>query len=112
MEKSFIIGLLQNIVVLLSFSLLYDMFWLGKKRENRFSFKVLYGFVIAAFGVLLILMPWNLATGVFFDSRSILLSVAALFLGFVPSVIAAILLALYRISFGGPWRLYGCCRNY
>lgn len=102
MERSFIIGLLQDIVVLLSFSLLYDMFWLGKVRPKTYWFKLLYGFVTAAFGLLLILMPWNLATGIFFDSRSILLSVAALFLGFIPSVVAAILLALYRMSFGGP----------
>lgn len=102
MERTFIIGLLQNIVVLLSFSLLYDMFWLGKKQNKTVAFKAMYGFVTAAFGLLLILMPWNLATGVFFDSRSILLSVAALFLGFVPSAIAAVLLALYRMSFGGP----------
>lgn len=101
MEKSFFISLVQNIVVLLSFSLLFDVFWLGKKRDKTIVFKLMYGLVTAAFGLLLILMPWNLSTGIFFDTRSILLSVSALFLGFIPSAIAAVVLALYRISFGG-----------
>lgn len=101
MEDSFVLGLSQNIALLLSLSMLYDYFWAAKERKKTILFKITTGLVIAGVGFLLILTPWTLVDGIFFDTRTILLSISGLFFGTIPTAIAMIILSAFRISLEG-----------
>ena len=79
MEKSIIIGLIQNIAILLSFTLIYDFFWAKDENIKKISGKVLAGLFIGLIAVIVMYVPWTFKSGIVFDSRSILLSISGLF---------------------------------
>jgi len=101
MEESIIIGLLQNIALLLTFSMLYDYFWSRNENRKKLLFKIGSGIVMGAMGIVLILTPWHFVPGIIFDTRSIMLSVSGLFFGIVPTITAMIITGLYRLFLGG-----------
>jgi hypothetical protein len=102
MEKSFIIGLLQNIALLLTFSMVYDYFWTRRRTKQNLFFKIVSGIFLGILGIVLILTPWTYIDGIIFDTRSVILCVSGLFLGLIPTVIAVVITATYRILLGGP----------
>jgi hypothetical protein len=53
------------------------------------------------------LTPVKLIPGVFFDTRTILVSVAAMFLGFIPTIITMAIICTCRIILGGSGVLMG-----
>jgi len=105
--QALFVSLLQNTAILISAVLLYDYFWIKGETIKRWYDKLLAGLFIALIGFLLMRTPWSAAPGLFFDTRSILLSVAGLFLGPVPTTIASLLLAAYRLDLGGPGQWMG-----
>lgn len=70
---------------------------------------VLTGVLVGLMGVALMANPWTLRSGIFFDARSILLGVAGLFFGFIPTALAAAITGAYRLIAGGPGALSGLC---
>ncbi|MBW8334483.1 MAG: PAS domain-containing protein [Prolixibacteraceae bacterium] len=107
MDESIIIGLVQNIAILLAFSMLYDYFWSRNEKLNNIYFRIGSGAVLGAIGIVLILTPWHFVPGIFFDTRSVMLSVAGLFFGPVPTITAMIITVLYRIFMGGAGTIMG-----
>ncbi|MDD4636686.1 MAG: LytS/YhcK type 5TM receptor domain-containing protein, partial [Bacteroidales bacterium] len=101
MSKTFLIDLLQNIAILLAFSLLYDYFSMKKVRDKTLLIKFLTGVTIGAIGLILIQTPWILSPGLVFDTRSIMLSISGLFFGAIPTIIAILITGLYRFVMGG-----------
>lgn len=102
MTQALFISLLQNTAILISAVLLYDYFWIKGDVTKRWYDKVLAGLSISLIGSLLMLTPWSASEGLFFDTRSILLSISGVFIGPLPTIIASLLLALYRYILGGP----------
>ncbi len=107
MNSSIVIGLMQNIAILLTFSMLYDYFWSKKENSKNISFKFGSGIILGGLGIVLILTPWHFVPGIFFDTRSILLSIAGLFFGAVPTITAMVITGLYRLLMGGSGALMG-----
>jgi len=107
MKDSFILGLLQNISVLLAFSYIVDYFWTQNESRNAFANKIIAGIIIGIATILLILTPWTFKTGVFFDTRSVLLAISGLFFGVLPTVLAMLIAALYRLYEGGAGQWMG-----
>jgi hypothetical protein len=107
MGESIIIGFIQNIAILLTFSMLYDFFWSRYEKLNNNYFKIGAGAILGGIGIVLILTPWHFVPGVFFDTRSIMLSIAGLFFGPVPTIIAMAIAGLYRLSLGGGGTMMG-----
>lgn len=102
MFGSIIIGLIQNIAILLMFSMLYDYFWSrNEKWAKNYLFKIWAGLILGGIGIVLILTPWHFSPGIFFDTRSVMLSVAGLFFGAIPTIIAMLITATYRLLIGG-----------
>ena len=97
MKDSIILGLIQNIAILLSFSMLYDHIWIRYEEKRSIYLKIFIGIFIGFIGLILMLTPWVLAPGMVFDTRSILLSATGLFFGSVPTVIAMVITGAYRI---------------
>ena len=101
MGKSIIIGLIQNIAILLSFTLIYDFFWAKDENIKKTFGKVLVGLFIGLIAVIVMYVPWTFKSGIVFDSRSILLSISGLFFGGIPTIIAMTIAAIYRFLLGG-----------
>ncbi|MBU3927039.1 MAG: PAS domain S-box protein, partial [Bacteroidetes bacterium] len=101
MKESIIIGLLQNIGILLAFALLYETVWLKKVDQKSIFSKLISGIVIGGIGILLMFTPWTLVPGLIFDTRSILLAISGLFFGFIPTLIAMLMTSLLRFWLGG-----------
>jgi len=94
MEKSIIIGLIQNVAILLVFGMLYDYVWLKRPYSKSLIHQVINGIFIGIIGIILMNTPWILMPGLIFDTRSIMLSISGLFFGLIPTIIA-IFITLY-----------------
>ena len=101
MNGSIILGLLQNIAILLAFTMLYDLTWVKQEMPNKLWRKVLTGVIIGGIGVILMLSPWTLVPGLVFDTRSILLSISGIFFGSVPTIVAMAITGSVRMIMGG-----------
>jgi PAS domain S-box-containing protein len=101
MTGSIFIGLIQNIAVLLTFTLIYEYFWNKNEDIQKNSDKIITGIIIGLIGIFLMYIPWTLKEGLVFDTRSVLLSISGLFFGVVPTLIAMTMTAAYRIIIGG-----------
>ena len=101
MDKSLIVGLLQNVAILLAFTLIYDIVWESEKKFRSRANKVYAGLIIGAVGVLLMNTPWTLSPGLVFDTRTVLLVNSGLFFGPFATIIAAIVIGIYRLFMGG-----------
>lgn len=63
--------------------------------------KIPVGLAVGLIGIIVIQTHWKLTNGAIFDTRSILLSISGLFFGTIPTVIAMIMTAVFRIYQGG-----------
>ncbi len=93
--------LLQNAALLLAMAVVFDVAsarW-GHRAEARAH--VVAGVCLGAIGLLIMATPWVLTPGVVFDTRSVLLAVAGLVFGAVPTAIAMAMTAAYRLALGG-----------
>ena len=107
MKESFIVALLQNTAILLTFAMLYENFWLKDDRKRNIVTQILTGVIIGAIGILLMFTPWLLVPGIVFDTRSVMLSIAGLFFGSVPTVVAIIITATVRFIIDGEGQWMG-----
>ena len=102
MDFSIILGLLQNTALLLAFSMIYDYSWVQRKESKTLVRKVVTGLIVGGIAIVLMLTPWIQLPGLVFDTRSVLLSLSGLFLGFLPTLIASIIAVALRLIMGGP----------
>lgn len=107
MNWNIVISLLQNVAILLSFALLYDYFWLNTERGLTISRKILVGVIIGGITLILMLTPGILVPGIVFDTRSVILSISGLFFGGIPTIIAMVMAAIYRVILGGDGMTMG-----
>ncbi len=98
---------MQNVAILLAFALLYDYFWLQSRKKNYLLKKIFIGLAIGAITLILMLTPGVLLPGIVFDVRSVVLSVSGLFFGEIPTIVAMICAASYRIYLGGDGMYMG-----
>ncbi|MFO7830089.1 MAG: ATP-binding protein [Bacteroidales bacterium] len=101
MNNGIILSLLQNIAILVAFSMLYDYAWVKSQNVAKPVKKVFIGFILGTIGIVLMLTPWTFYPGLVFDTRSVMLLVSGLFFGGLPTLIAMVLTAIYRIFMGG-----------
>jgi signal transduction histidine kinase/CheY-like chemotaxis protein len=102
----FNLGLVNNAALLLALVLIYDIFVL-ERRSGHPARKILVGFIFGIIGVAVMTSSWVFAPGVIFDTRSVILSVGGLFLGPIPTVIAVVMTAAFRLLQGGDGVIMG-----
>lgn len=107
MSGSILVGLLQNTAILLAFGLLYDNLWINRLEHPNLRIKIISGVLIGTIGIVLMLTPWAMFPGIVFDTRSVMLSIAGLFFGAIPTVVAMIMDMAYRAIIGGGGQLMG-----
>jgi len=99
--------LIYNASLLLALGMVYEISYFIPARLKRMS-PVLRGVLIGIIGILVITFRAELVEGIIFDTRSILLSVAAFAYGPVPAAIAAVMAIIYRVAaIGGAGMLSG-----
>ena len=89
-----------NLSVLIAASILYVCVYTAY-RKKRSIMIIIIGCISAAIGVLLLGISIELVPGIFFDTRSILISLTGLFFGAVPALIAAAVISVTRLIIGG-----------
>jgi len=106
MTVEVIIGLLSNIVLLMSLAVVYSFFANDTKLSNL-SKNLLIGVSVSLVGFIIMTNAVSVESGVIFDGRTILMLLTSVFFGVIPSVIGGISLSLYRIYVGGSGTLPG-----
>lgn len=101
-----IISLIYNTTLLLSLSVIIELIP-RRKLKNQHIKNLITGVTIGLIGITTMLTQFELAPGFLFDTRSILISITALFVGFVPTIIAAIMTAIFRLVQGGAGAFAG-----
>ncbi|MCK5762025.1 MAG: diguanylate cyclase, partial [Candidatus Izimaplasma sp.] len=74
---------------------------------NEFIKKIIMGFLISFIGLTIMSTSYELAPGIVFDSRAVLISITGMFIGFIPTLIAGSFMILYRVFIGGPGAFTG-----
>ena len=97
---------LANILLLLGIAVVYSIFPITSKI-SEFKKKIIMGLLITLIGITIMSAPYELAPGIVFDARAVLLSITGMFIGLIPVLIAGFFMALYRIYIGGPGAFTG-----
>jgi PAS domain S-box-containing protein len=98
--------LLNNAILLLALGVIYDTLGLYKIRQVLLR-DSLSGLLVGLLGMAVMLTPWMLAPGIFFDTRWVLISLCGVFFGFVPTVIAVLMTVTLRLFQGGTGAFVG-----
>ncbi len=106
MEQTIMSALINNALMLLVLSIIYEATYRLPARYGRIQ-PVFSGLLIAAICIGVMLIPFKLRPGLVYDTRTILLSVAGLTFGFIPTAIAAAAASILRIIMGGSGVLPG-----
>lgn len=101
MIKNAFLFLTYNMSLLLLLVYLFDIF--GRKwiKEKSIKQQIFTGIVLGFIGVIIMQTHWKLESGAIFDTRSIMLSIVALFFGAIPTIIAVFFTIIYRFFLGG-----------
>ena len=103
------LGLFQNISLLLAAALIFDVMAVRGHIRKELSGQLASGLALGCIGMAVMLTPWTLAPGVIFDTRSVLIGIAGLFFGTLPTVIAVAMTSALRVYQGGIGVLTGVC---
>lgn len=101
MKESILIGLIQNIAVLLALAMLYENFWLRNNKVHGLRSKIFTGLVLGGIGIVLMFTTWTMMPGLVFDTRSVMMAISGLFFGVIPTIIAMAIVAAVRFFLGG-----------
>ncbi len=101
-----IIAIINNISLLVSLSVVYVLI-ARYLDQSRAEVKVLRGFLFGLFVIFGMYNSVELAPGVIFDGRSIILTVAGLFGGPITAGVAFLLALSYRVYLGGDGMMMG-----
>ena len=106
MDILFAKDLFTNMAMLLSASILSNYIYALSLKNHRFK-ELLIGLTNGLIGILLLVNTVRLNSWIVFDTRSILISLTALYFGPVPALVAAPIIIAYRIYMGGAGAVPG-----
>ncbi|QRN86176.1 diguanylate cyclase [Clostridia bacterium] len=99
--SDFFVGIFYNASLLITLSFFFANITLKKDEPYRIVKMIGAGLFIGIVGISLMLNPMFLLPGVFFDTRTILLTVTGFFFGLVPTLVASIITVIFRLTLGG-----------
>ena len=106
MDTSSFIGLLYNAVLLVALGVIYDALNI-EAIENKTGRELVSGLFVGLLGLAVMNTSWEMAPGVLFDTRWVLISLCGLFFGLVPTLIAGVMMVSLRLNIGGTGALVG-----
>lgn len=96
-----ILTLVENTALLLAMMLVFDLLTSQKSVDDGLWRKILAGVILGFLCIGLMSASFVLEIGLIFDTRSVLLSLSGLFLGFIPTLFAMIVASIFRFWQGG-----------
>ncbi|MCF7927416.1 MAG: diguanylate cyclase [Candidatus Izimaplasma sp.] len=99
MFNEIIIVFVTNILLLLSLGVIYTLF--SDITMEWWVKKIIMGFAVMIIGFIIMRNNFILKSGIVFDSRTVLISITGMFLGFIPTIMGVISLSIHRIIIGG-----------
>lgn len=106
MENSSFIGLINNVALLLAMGVVYDSLGLHNLRSHYLRDSI-SGILVGLLGIAVMMTPWELIPGVFFDARWVLICLCGLFFGIIPTAIAVCMMVPLRLYQGGDGMYVG-----
>lgn len=100
------LGLMTNAGQMLVLCIVYDTFNIYR-ISNRYLRDWITGVLVGFISIFVMLTPWSIQPGVFFDTRWVLLSLCGLFFGVTPTAIAVVIAGAFRLSQGGQGGIVG-----
>jgi hypothetical protein len=100
MSGTITLAMINNAALLLALSVVYEISNIFRHRLMKFV-DLFNGVLIGIIGIAIMSFPFRLSSGLFFDTRSILICVTTLVFGLAPASIAAAMTIIYRIMIGG-----------
>ena len=100
MENVFL-ALIKNAALLLAMAFIYDVMTSRYRLKQRRVIQIFIGLTLGLLGITIMLTPWQFVPGIVFDTRSVLLGISGLFFGAIPTSVAMVLTAAFRLSQGG-----------
>ncbi len=98
--KDVFVTLIYNVALLMVLGNLHNFAYRAPAALQR-RMQLLSGLAIGGIAIALMLTPWELAPGLIFDTRTVLMSVSALFFGHIPALIGALVAMIFRLAVGG-----------
>jgi signal transduction histidine kinase len=99
--------LVQNAALLLAVAVVFDLVSSRVTIDRARIEQAISGLLLGVIGVSIMLSPWHFASGIFFDTRTVLLLIAALFFGPMPSAIALAMMIAFRLTQPGAASVTG-----
>lgn len=100
MDVELFVGLINNAALLMALVIVYEFTSVIRFRNQK-TVPYINGILIGLIGLAIMMVPFQLTSGIIFDTRSILISVTALTFGPIPAIVASIILSAFRIFLGG-----------
>ena len=95
-----IIDLIHNLAILVALTFLAGLFEELFKKDSTLNF-VMQGILFGIVTIIVMLNPFTLVEGLFFDGRTIVIGICTLFFGPLSGIVAAVIAAGYRLYIGG-----------
>ncbi len=99
--------LVQNAALLLAVAVVFDVASSRVSIDRSRIEQAISGLLLGVIGISIMLSPWQFAPGIFFDTRTVLLAVAGLFFGAIPTVIALAMMIVFRLTQPGAAAVTG-----
>lgn len=99
-------GLLNNAALMLVLCVLYDTFGIHAITHKKLR-SFITGAVVGLIAIVVMLTPWSLQPGVFFDTRWVLLSLCGLFFELEATLLAIVIAGIFRLILGGAGGIVG-----
>lgn len=93
-------GLLNNSALMMILCVIYDIFGIYAIKKKNLK-DLLTGLFVGLIAIAVMVTPWSIQPGVFFDTRWVLLSLCGLFFGLIPTSVAVIIAGTFRLCQGG-----------
>ncbi len=106
MDRTLLVTLVLNASLLLALNILHEISFQLPRRLRRAT-PYLNGILIGLIGMTIMSIPFTFPNSIFFDTRTILVSVSALVFGPIPSTVAAVILIVFRLLKGNIGALMG-----
>lgn len=100
------IALINNATLLVVLVIIYEVVYTSPSRQSYMQ-SIFSGLMIALICAIIMNIPFVLHDGIIFDTRTILISVTALFFGLIPTIITVTVAVVVRLSIGGIGLLTG-----
>jgi diguanylate cyclase (GGDEF)-like protein/PAS domain S-box-containing protein len=106
MNAELIFSFLFSIFVLMGVAAVYAAFPTEERVHPTFR-KVAMGFIVGGIGITLMGSSYTYTQGVFYDARSVVISVSGMFLGAIPTLVGGSAMVITRIIMGGDGTVPG-----